>query len=362
MPEPVDADHPTIPIERIGTDAASTGGAESASPTRDAGAGAPAWAGHDATARQPIVPAEAGPATGDAASGPAESAAEPEATTLPLPVVGAPPSPPETYVPTAGAPPKPPKARRRGRAALIWTLAVVVVLGIAGTIGWFAGEAWAEKAVTSAVQQQTAKALGISDPQTVKVGLTDPVLPQVIAGTLTTLDVAAPNIPIGGASGTVTLHATGVPTGGGQPSSATASVSMSPDAVTTLAGSLGDTVPGSLKVSGSNLTVTLNPAQFLSKVTVVVTFTPSVANGELVLTPSAFQVGKFEMSADTIRQRFGGLAAGMLAPRTVCVASAFPKGLTLSGIHLSQQTVVADFSVDPGIATDPALQAKGTCG
>ncbi len=305
-----------------------------------------------------VIPDPTGPET--TVLEPLSPPVEPEATTLPLPVVGAPDPQPVVAAP---AEPKKPKRKHRGRAAAIWIVASIVVLGVVAVVGWFAGEAWAQKAVTAEVQRQTAKALGISDSSSVQVSLQDPVLPQVIGGSLSTVDVTAPGAPIGGATGTVKLHATHVATrGGGQPSSATASVSMTPEAITTLAGSLGDTVPGSLQVVGSNLAVTLNPAQFLSRVTVVVTFTPSVANGQLVLTPSAFQVGTFDMSLDTVRQRFGALAGGMLAPRTVCVASAFPKGMTLTGIQLSPSNVTADFSVDPAIMTDPTLQAKGTCG
>jgi hypothetical protein len=332
-------DDATIPFERIELPAPEPTAAqpEPTTPT-----------GHE-------IPAESAP--------PAEPAAEPEATTLPLPIVGAP-AASEAAAPPQTSPeqPKPPKRPRRGRA-LIWTLAVVVVLAVAGVVGWFAAEAWAEKTVTATVQEQTAKALGLANSGDVQVTLADPVLPQVIAGSLTTLDVTAPNTPIGGATGTVTLHATGVPTrGDAVPTSATASVSLTPAALQSLAGSQADIVPGSLHVVGSDVAVTLNPAQFLSRVSFTLTLTPSVANGQLVLTPSGFQVAGFDVSAETIRRRFGSLAAGILAPRSMCVASYFPKGMTLTGIQVSPAAVATDFAVDPHIATDPALQAKGTCG
>ena len=290
-----------------------------------------------------------------------EPVPEPEATTLPLPIVGAPADAPAA-VPQTSAADMPKKKRRRGRA-IGWSVAIVVlILAVVGVVGWFAGEAWAEKTVTATVQQQTAKALGLASGKDVEVGLTDPVLPQVLAGSLKTLDVTVPDAPIGGSTGTVKLHATGVPTrGSGTPTSADASITLSPAALQSLAGGQKDIVPGSVKVVGSNIAVTLNPAQFLSHVAFTLTFAPSVSQGQLILTPANFEVAGFDVSAETIRKRFGSLAAGILAPRTMCVASYFPKGMTLTGIQVSETAVVTDFAVDPRIATDPSLQAKGTC-
>jgi hypothetical protein len=325
------SENETVPIERPAQDAAPAAGA------------APEPAVTELIAHREPAPAP-----------------EPEATTLPLPIVGAPAEAPAAASPAPRA--DKPKKKRRGRA-VAWTLAaVVLVLAVVGVVGWFAGEAWAEKTVTATVQQQAAKALGLSTGKDVQVGLTDPVLPQVLAGSLKTLDVTVPNAPIGGSTGTVKLHATGVPTrGSGTPTSADASITLSPAALQSLAGAQKDIVPGSVKVAGSNIAVTLNPAQFLSHVAFTLTFAPSVSHGQLVLTPSSFDVAGFDVSAETIRKRFGSLAAGILAPRTVCVASSFPKGLTLTGIKVSETAVVTDFAVDPRIATDPTLQAKGTC-
>jgi len=67
------------------------------------------------------------------------------------------------------------------------------------------------------------------------------------------------------------------------------------------------------------------------------------------------------MDADTVRARFGGLAQGILATRTICLADTYPAGFTLTGLEVKSDAVVADFDVKPGILTDPALQAKGTC-
>ncbi|WP_354002987.1 LmeA family phospholipid-binding protein [Microbacterium elymi] len=184
----------------------------------------------------------------------------------------------------------------------------------------------------------------------------------MITGALDELTVTVPDAPLGKTTGTVTVHATGVPVSGDAPArSVDASVKLAPDAIAKLAGDLGRTVPGSLKVDGGNVVVELDPSQFLSGVSFGLTLKPSAKDGQLVLTPVAFDVGGASMSADTIRARFGSLADGILAPRRVCVASAFPSGLTLSKIAVDSAAVTADFAVDPRILSDPALQKPGKC-
>lgn len=319
--------------------------------------------------RPPLPPQPAAP-TEPIDTAPPAPVAEPEATTLPLPIVtpeqAYPQAPyPQPYPPTAqGAPPPPaaPKRRRRGRAA-IWTVGVIVVLAVLAVAGWFAGEAWAKSTVVAAVQQKTIAALGLPATQEVDVTLAQPVLPQLVSGSLSTLTVKVPDAPIAGGTGTLTVHATGVPVrGGGAPATMDAAVSLSPAVLQKLAGAQSDIVPGSLHIVGSDVAVSLNPAQFLSGVSFTLTLHPSAASGQLVLTPTTFEVAGYQMQAETVRERFGSLAPGILGPRAFCVASSFPKGMTLTAITVSPTAVVTAFRVDPSIVSDAALQAKGTCG
>ncbi|MEQ6896800.1 DUF2993 domain-containing protein [Microbacterium sp. KR10-403] len=328
---------------------------------------------------RPPLPAQPASASEPARTA-AEPAPEPEATTLPLPVVGeAQPTSPQTAAyaqpahpqtaayPQAAAstPPQPakPKKKRRGVVAAVTTLIIVAVLAVAGVIGWFAGNAWLKDKVVAEVTAQTRTALDLGPDAEVDVDVDEPMIPQVIAGRLSALTVTVPEAPLGGATGSLTVHATDVPTSGdGEVGSADATVSLAPDALVKLIGNFDDTVAGSLKVDGGNLVVSLNPAQFLSGISFALTFTPSAKDGALVLTPEKFTVGGLNMDADTIRARFGSLADGILADRTVCVADRFPKGLTLSKIAVGASTVDASFTVDPHMLSDAALQKPGTCG
>jgi hypothetical protein len=276
---------------------------------------------------------------------------EPEAKTLPLPVIPTP--------APAAAPARTPRRRRTG---LVAALAVLVVLAVAAAAGWFVGNAWSKNVVIDQVTQHTRAALGLDDTAEVDVHVDDPMLPQLVTGVLSRLEVTVPDAPIGGATGEVGLQATGIPIrGDGAAASAAARVRLAPAALAKLAGDIGRTVPGSLRIVGKNVAVKLDPAQFLSGVSFTLTLRPSAADGALVLKPIAFDVGGAQVSADVIRARFGTLADGILADRTVCVADRFPQGMRLTSIAVDPDAVVAGFAVDPRILTDASLQKPGSC-
>lgn len=308
---------------------------------------------------------------------------EPDAITLPLPQITpgqahptAPspaPAPTSAVAPSASAvtavapsrrrarPPRP-KRRRRGLRITLGVGIPVVVVVVLAAVGWFAGNTWARTTVVDRVAQQTRQALKLPATHPVDVTVSDPVLPQLIGGTLRTLAVHVDGAPMAGGSADLTLTAAGVPVrGDGTARTAAAQVSFPLSDVGGLAGDLGRTVPGSVHVANGNVVVSLDPSQFLSGVSFALTLHPSVADGTLVLTPTGFDVGNMSMSAEIIRERFGSLAAGILAPRRVCVASAFPRGLTLTALTLGSDRATAGFRVDPRILTDPALQGPGTC-
>ncbi|HKT55971.1 MAG TPA: LmeA family phospholipid-binding protein, partial [Microbacterium sp.] len=259
--------------------------------------------------------------------------------------------------------------RRRHRAlivALSTTAVVLVAVGIAAAIGWQVAETQASSAVKQTVQQKVDQVFGLPASHPVAVSFQEPVLPQVWAGKLATLNITVADVPIAGTKGTVKVHATQVPTGGtGKPKSLDVSVRLRAGALRSIVSAnrtaLGQILPGSVKVDGTDVTVALNPGQFLSGVSFSEVLGVSVKDGALVLTPKKFVVGGLPMSADTVRARFGGLAQGILASRTICLADGYPSGMTLTGLEVKPTGVLADFDVDRGILSDPALQARGTC-
>ena len=312
----------------------------------------------------PEVPAETAP-TAPAPTAAGGTVADTAATAA-LPAAGV----DGTGAPDAAEPASAAPNRRRGHRALIVALTstavVLVVVGIAAAIGWQVAETHASSAVKQTVQQKVDQVFGLPASHPVSVSFQEPVLPQVWAGKLATLDIRVADVPIAGSTGTVTVHATQVPTSGTRAAKTVdATAHLNAGALKSIVSanrtSLGQILPGSVKVDGTEVTVSLNPAQFLSGVSFTEVLGASVHDGALVLTPQKFVVGGLAMSADTVRARFGGLAQGILASRTICLADGYPKGMTLTGLEVQPAGVLADFDVDPGILTDPALQAKGTC-
>jgi hypothetical protein len=67
------------------------------------------------------------------------------------------------------------------------------------------------------------------------------------------------------------------------------------------------------------------------------------------------------VTAEGLREQFGGLADAVLRDWTVCIAEYIPAGLTLTSIAVEGHQVVADFDVDGQIVSDTELQSNGTC-
>ena len=80
-----------------------------------------------------------------------------------------------------------------------------------------------------------------------------------------------------------------------------------------------------------------------------------------MLAPVEGNVAEATVTAEQLRQQFGGLLEPLLQDRSVCIASSLPTALTLQSIEVVDDELVAGFGIDGGIIDDPALQATGTC-
>ena len=251
-----------------------------------------------------------------------------------------------------------PKRRRR---AWPWIVAVLIVAGLA--VGaWFAGEAIARQVVTTTIREQVITQLSLPADQQVDVDVTGAVLPQLIGGALDDVTVASDDVTLGSVSADVSVHATGIPIRGDAPArSASATVRLDQDQLRGLLATIGELPLETVEISEPSVTADVALELFGARVPIAVELTPAAVDGDVVLTPSSLQLAGATITAEDLRDRFGGAADLVVKDYTVCVAQYLPAGVTLSGLSVDGAEIVADLAVDGAIVTDPALQANGTC-
>lgn len=258
-----------------------------------------------------------------------------------------------------------PKAPRRRVWPWVVAFAIVAVLAV---VAWFAAEAIARRIVVGVVQDQVRTHLALPADQQIDVGLAEPVLPQLLGGTLTELTISSADVTLGGAeaggtvTGDVAVVARGVPVrGDGVIEHAEATLVLDEEQVRGLMANVDGFPVDSLGLAAPNVTMSSDVTVFGISVEVGAALTPSAAEGDLVLTPASLRLGGGDISADDLRDRFGRLADGVLRDWDVCVAQYLPAGVTLTAVEVTGDELVAEFDVDGGIAVDPALQQNGTC-
>ena len=252
----------------------------------------------------------------------------------------------------------PPAPRRR---VWPWIVAFAIVAALA-VAAWFAAEAIARQVVTGVVRDQVRTQLSLPADQQIDVEVPGAVIPQLIGGSIDDLTIASDDVSLGGVSGDVTVTAHDVAVRGtGEMSGATATVSLDQAQLRTLLSTVEGFPADTVGLDAPNVTMSIDLQLFGVAIPVGVALTPSAAQGQIVLTPASLQLGGAEVTADALREQFGRLADAVLRDWDVCIAQYLPAGVTLTGVEVVGDVLVADFDVDGAIATDPALQENGTC-
>lgn len=260
------------------------------------------------------------------------------------------PLPPEAFAPAP-----------RRRRVWPWLVAVAVVLALL-VAAVFIAESVTKALVAQTVREQVRSQLALPADQPIDVQLDGPVLPQLVAGTLGEVRVSSDDVTVRGFTGdvAVTLHDIDIRNGFAM-SGGEATVTTDAAQLRTLLSTVDGFPADSLGLSEPNVTMSFPLSVFGAQFPVGVALTPSASGGTLVLTPASLQLGGTQVSANALRDRFGSLADGVLRDWTVCIADRLPAGIRLEQLRVSGAELVASFSIDGAIATDPALQQLGTC-
>jgi uncharacterized protein YpmS len=256
------------------------------------------------------------------------------------------------------APAEPPRRRRR---AWPWIVALIVVVVLA-VVAFFAAETIARDIVQRTVQTEIAKRLALPAGHDVDVEVPGMVIPQLIGGSLNEVTVSSEDVPVGSFEGDVTVTATDVPIQQGvDMGGATATVTLDEAQLQSLLSTIEGFPADTVGLAEPNVTMDTELQLFGVEFPVGVALTPSVAEGDIVLTPESFELAGAEIDAARLSQQFGALADLVVRDWTVCLAQYIPAGVTLTDVTIDGDVLIAEADVDGAIVTDPALQENGTC-
>jgi hypothetical protein len=259
---------------------------------------------------------------------------------------------PEWAVPTEVAP--------RRRRVWPWIVAAVLVVGLV-IAGWFAAEWFARDLVTKTIQEQAAAQLSVPASE-VDVEVPGPMIPQLIAGSLGEVSLAAEDVALGPVSGDLTVLAKDVSIReGGQMSGAEGTVVLDEEQLRTLLADVDGFPAETVGIDGEYVTFSTELQVLGIGIPVGASLTPTAVDGAIVLTPAAVQLGGAEIPADELRDRFGGLADIVLRDWSICIADDVPQAFTLTGIEVAEGEVTASFDVRGNVLSDPAQLENGSC-
>ncbi len=254
-----------------------------------------------------------------------------------------------------------PAPARRKRRIWPWIVAIVIVVALA--VGaWFLGEWIARDLVTKTIRDQVVTQLSLPADQQVDVELSGSVLAQVIAGTLDEVTVASDDVTFGALTGDVEVTATEV-TFRGDTGAETASGTLTLDAtqVQALLATIDGFPAETVGLEEPNVTMSTELDVFGIRIPIGIAATPSIDEGDVVLTPAEPTVAGADMSADDIKRQFGLIANTVVRDWRVCVAEYIPSGIHLVDARVEGELLVAAFDIDGGIVSDPSLRENGTC-
>lgn len=251
-------------------------------------------------------------------------------------------------------------APRRRRRVWPWIVSILVLVGLA-LAGFFFAEAFVRDLLVKSVRDQIAARTGI-DADAVEVGIPGLVLPQLAGGTIDRVTIAAEDVRFESFQGDVVVEARGIPVrGDADLSDASATVTLEEEQVRALMSRIEGFPVESLGLDAPNVTMSTELNVFGVVFPIGVALRPSVADGQMVFRPDAFQLAGVDISAQGLRDQFGLVADLVLRDWTMCVAEHVPAGISLTDVTIQGRTLVAEFDIAPGILHDETLRANGTC-
>jgi hypothetical protein len=261
--------------------------------------------------------------------------------------------------PTQPEPSGAPKRKRRGWIIALIVVAAVVVLGI---VAFVVAEALAKDYARGHVRDRIVEVLNLPDDAEVDVDLGGgSIILQALAGRVDTVDVEVPEVTFGELSGAVRLQAEGVPLDEMQPVDVLGiDFAIGADDLTALGQDAEEGAPTFVFADGEVL-LSSEFAIFGATVPLSLTFEPSAADGDLVLTPTSITLGSETFESGDDDSFFGQILSGLFQPQNLCIAASVPQALVLTDASIDDPELVLTFTGDGAAFGGPELSTPGTC-
>lgn len=252
-----------------------------------------------------------------------------------------------------------PKRRHR-----VWPW-VLVGVGVLVVGAGFAADAIARDLAEKAVATRVAAALEVpaGTPVAVEIG-GGPVLFQAIGGSLDRVDIDIDALALGPLAGDLTIEAHGVPLDAQAPTrELMVRYAIPGDALAAVAPEISGVTIDDVAIEGGEVVATGSVGIFGLSLDLALGLTPSAVDGQLAFDPTSIRVGDQSVDADGLRDNplLGGIADALLAQRTVCIADELPAALTLTGLDVVGDELVATLDGSGAALGGPEFTQKGAC-
>lgn len=250
------------------------------------------------------------------------------------------------------------ESRRRPRRGLWIVLSLLVFIVVAAVVA----ELVTRAVVVATIREQAVERLGLPADQQIDVETEGLVLPQVIGGALTDVEVASDLIQLGPVSGAVRARLGSIPLrDGAAAGGGSGEIRFTRDQVQQLVDGIGSPLPVEVGLSEPDVTVAGVLSVLGARVPVEAALEPTADDGVLLLTPRSVGVSGIELSVDEVRARLGGIAGDLLDGWRICVAEQVPAGLGIESVRVAGEQLIVDVEVSPRIWRDPMALENGSC-
>ncbi|MFP5251523.1 MAG: DUF2993 domain-containing protein [Actinomycetes bacterium] len=247
--------------------------------------------------------------------------------------------------------------RSPGRAFFVFAAILVVIAALL-----VVAELVARQMVPGVIRSTVVEQLQLPADHPVDVEVDGILLPQLVAGSLAEVRLASEDVTVGSFSGDVAAELQDVPIRADRAAAGgTADVRMTTEQLRALLSTIDGFPAETIELDEPNVTASTEVDVLGAAIPLGIVLEPGAAEGDLVLSPVSGSIADATVTADQLRQQFGGLLEPLLQDRSVCIASSVPAALTLQSVEVVGDEVVAGFAIDGGIIDDPELQANGTC-